>query len=127
MPRRSLSEIEEFIHAQADRMRANATPEEALLMKILPKGWQHQYPMILLGPRKKVWPIIFDAYLPTAKVAVELDGKMHKSGPDGRRDRMCAFNGIQVLRYANKRLWKEGELRKIVDEIQTAVRGRLGQ
>jgi very-short-patch-repair endonuclease len=130
MPRRSLSEIEAFLHAQADRMRANPTDDEALLRKhllVYPTGWSFQYPMILLGVRGKVHGVIFDFLHLPAKVAVELDGRQHKAGPDGRRDRAAAHNGILTLRFTNQRIRKKGELPKILEEIQTAVQGRLGQ
>jgi len=126
MPKRSLSEIEAFLHAQADRMRANPTPEELILLRAPREqtGWHFQYPMILLGVRGKVHGAIFDfLHLPT-KVAVELDGRQHKAGPDGRRDRAAAHNGILTLRYANQRIRKKGELPKILEEIEAVVRQR---
>lgn len=123
-----------FIVAQAARLRDEATPEELMLadalaggrdavisgksIGYLQNGWYFQYPMQLRGARGKLWDVIFDFYHVNGSLAVELDGRGHKAGHDARRDRVCEFNEIQVLRFKNPRIHKD--LEAVVAEINQA-------
>jgi very-short-patch-repair endonuclease len=127
MPR-SLAEIEAFLYAQADRLYAERTPEERIMCERLGAGhftgdWRCQYPMILLGVRGKVHGVVFDFYHPQAKLALELDGKHHKKGPDARRDRAALFNGIKTLRHQNTSI--HNDLASVLAEITETVKERL--
>lgn len=124
MPR-SLAEIEEFLWARSDALSRNPTHSEEILRLYLPfgNGWIFQHPMILVGPRGKVHGVIFDFYHEASKTAVELDGRQHKKGPDGRRDRAAANIGILTLRFPNKRI--ERDLPAVIKEIEQTVKERL--
>ena len=84
----------------AQELRKNMTPEEKHLwydfLKYLPVTVKRQY---------VVENYILDFFIPTANIAIELDGSQHYE-PDARdadrkRDDVLAQVGIKVLRYDN--------------------------
>ena len=84
----------------AQELRKNMTPEEKHLwydfLKYLPVTVKRQY---------VVENYILDFFIPTANIAIELDGFQHYE-PDARdadrkRDDVLARVGIKVLRYDN--------------------------
>ena len=104
-------------------MRRNPTPAEVQILRSAPAlGLWFQFPVKLVGPRGRVKFEIFDFYHPVKQVAVEVDGGYHKrtKGPDARRDRMCAFNDIRVVRVTNKEAMDGSALEKIRAAISLA-------
>ena len=81
-------------------LRKNMTPEEKHLwydfLKYLPMTVKRQYVVV---------NYILDFFIPTANIAIELDGSQH-SEPEARkadqeRDRDLLSMGIKTLRYTN--------------------------
>jgi hypothetical protein len=125
--RRSLEDLLAFVTARAMYLTVHATPEECLLRDAFLGArpqWCFQYPIVLKGARAKAFPLIFDFYCPSLKLAIELDGRQHEKhkGHDARRDRACRFNGIEVMRFTNKCIHKD--LEAVLEEINDVVRGR---
>ena len=84
----------------AQKLRKSMTPEEKHLwydvLKRLPMGVKRQY---------SIGQYIVDFYIPSKKIAIELDGIQHKlkehKQADAERDQYLASWGIRVLRYSN--------------------------
>lgn len=107
--RRSEAELWTFVRARADELRRNPTKAESLLRDALGPEWIFQQGVVLKGPRGKLHPVIFDFVPKRGMVAVEVDGSSHrkKKGHDARRDRVCRFNGIRVIRLTNRQVEKD--------------------
>lgn len=84
----------------AQELRKNMTPEEKHLwydfLKALPVSVKRQ---------KNIENYILDFYIPSAKIAIELDGSQHYTPEhrlaDTQRDARLESYGIKVLRYLN--------------------------
>ena len=108
---------------RARRLRREMTLPEVLL-------WQALRRKALAGLRFRkqhaIGRCVLDFYLPSARLAVEVDGRAHdmggNPGRDARRDAWLAVRGVRVLRVAaadvldEERL--EGVLRMIVEEAR---------
>ena len=55
--------------------------------------------------QKPMSGFILDFYCPAARLAVELDGPLHRRAYDARRDRVLAGYGILTLRFKNQELF----------------------
>jgi very-short-patch-repair endonuclease len=114
--------------ARARRLRRELSLPEALLWRALRRRalgglrFRKQHPMS---------HCVLDFYLPSARLAVEVDGQAHdrdgNSQRDARRDAWLARRGIRVLRVAAGDVLdetrREGVLRWIAEEAQA----RLGR
>ena len=86
--------------SNSQELRKNMTKEEKHLwydfLKLLP---------IPVKRQKNIDNFILDFYIPSAKIAIELDGSQHFSDDnkayDKERDRKIASYGIKILRYLN--------------------------
>ena len=86
-------------------LRNNMTPEEKHLwydfLKKLPMTVKRQHP---------IEGYIVDFYIPSAKLAIEIDGSQHESAENAKSDaeRDEALNSweIEVMRFSNRRINK---------------------
>jgi len=69
---------------------------------------------------------ILDFYCPRLKLAIEVDGSVHRMWPDARKDQALAERGIRVLRFSNRYVldFCPRVMRRILAEI-SAVGGGL--
>ena len=85
----------------SQNLRKNMTPEEKHLwydfLRLLP---------ITVKRQKIIENYILDFYVPSSKIAIELDGIQHgfdeNKRSDDERDNFLRSKGIVVLRYSNK-------------------------
>ncbi len=92
----------------AQILRKNMTPEERHLwydfLKKLPITVKRQY---------NIENYILDFFIPSAKIAIELDGSQHYEpearSADKERDNRLSLYGIKVLRYNNLDIKKNFE------------------
>ena len=88
------------LRRNARTLRKNMTKQERKLwydfLKTLP---------VTVKRQELIGRYIADFYIPSAKIAIELDGSQHFEDEslayDRERDRFFAARGIQVLRYPN--------------------------
>jgi len=104
-------------------LRNSLTVAEAVLWKYL-KG--RQLSGMKFRRQSSVGPYIVDFFCPKKRVVVELDGAPH-FGPaagdyDDRRTRYLEERGIKVIRFENKRLYKD--LEAVLEEIRNALNER---
>jgi len=104
-------------------LRNSLTVAEAVLLKHL-KG--RQLDGMKFRRQSSVGPYIVDFFCPEKRVVVELDGARH-FGPaagdyDDRRTRYLEERGIQVIRFENRRLYKD--LEGVLEEIRKALSER---
>ena len=86
-------------------LRNNMTPEEKHLwydfLKKLPMTVKRQHP---------IEGYIVDFYIPSAKLAIEIDGSQHESAEnaksDAERDEVLNSWEIEVMRFSNRRINK---------------------
>ncbi len=86
-------------------LRNNMTPEEKHLwydfLKKLPMTVKRQHP---------IEGYIVDFYIPSAKLAIEIDGSQHESAAniksDAERDEALNSWEIEVMRFSNRRIHK---------------------
>jgi very-short-patch-repair endonuclease len=91
-------------------LRATLTPAEAKLWQYIKNKqiggykWRRQH---------QIGKYILDFYCPTAKLAIELDGKHHftidGTNADEIRTEYLQTIGITVIRFENKELWENPE------------------
>lgn len=66
-------------------------------------------------------PYILDFYCSTARLAIEIDGRLHEnerqSRHDEQRDRWLANHGIRVLRIAAADVLRDGTLEHVLTHI----------
>ena len=67
-------------------------------------------------------PYILDFYVPSAKLAVEIDGEGHVPEHDARRDAFLTAAGVRVLRFAAADILSEDALEAVVRAIIEAAR-----
>lgn len=85
-------------------------------------GFGLEYEAIARTKNGGEYPRRFDFFHEAAKLAIEVDGPIHKKqrGRDRRRDTRFATDGIATLRFSNKRALTETEA--VLDEIRSALR-----
>ena len=91
--------------SNARTLRKNMTPEEKHLwydfLKKLPMTVKRQHP---------IEGYIVDFYIPSAKLAIEIDGSQHESAAnaksDAERDEVLNSWEIEVMRFSNRRINK---------------------
>lgn len=109
---RSKTDIHTLPHLSEYRkgLRKNLTPAEAAFWNLVKNS--------KLDGRKfrrqhSVGNYILDFYCPSEKIAVELDGEVHFTGPSTLNDRSRRLyiesQGIRVIRFENKRVFEETE------------------
>jgi 16S rRNA (guanine527-N7)-methyltransferase len=108
---------------KAQRHRDTATPQERLLWTLLSGRKLGGYRFRRQHP---VGPYVLDFYCPDARLAVELDGDQHgrEGAPerDAIRDRLLAEEGIEVLRFWNHELGRDGV--DVADAVLARLRER---
>lgn len=122
--KRTPTETEAFVNAQAERMRREPTPFESKLYEHLrPLGFLAQWPVFGETKNGGKWMYICDFYSPSG-VIVEVDGPYHKKqkGRDRRRDTRLREAGIVTLRYTNKEV--DDHVEDVVAGIKTALEDR---
>ena len=103
----------------SQKLRKNMTPEEKHLwydfLKLLP---------VTVKRQKIIENYILDFYVPSVKIAIELDGIQHgfdeNKKSDDERDNFLRSKGIVVLRYSNK------DINFDFNNVCRDILGRLG-
>jgi very-short-patch-repair endonuclease len=103
------SEIKSIVH----KLRCNLTPSEKILWqnlrerKLLGRKFIHQSAIIYENNKDEYFFYVPDFYCREEKLAVELDGKIHKNQieRDQHRDEILNAYGIKVLRFKNEELY----------------------
>ena len=117
------SEIKE----KASKLRNNPTYEEKLLWNYLRKQKQkgqkflRQHPIIYERSGSEYFCFIPDFYCSKLKLAIELDGEIHKStvAHDLKRDEILKSMGIKILRIKNEELI---DIEKVLNKIEGAMK-----
>lgn len=109
--------------AAADNRRIDPTPAEAELERILSAVGGGA----LAGEFRREWPIgdwVVDFYLPTVRLAIEVDGGYHRALSRRRADltkrRDLEARGIVVLRLANAEVF--GDRERLLTRLRAAWR-----
>ena len=108
----------------SQELRRNMTREEKHLwydfLKLLPVSVKRQ---------KNIENYILDFYIPSAKLAIELDGSQHYTAEhraaDKERDAVLASYGIKTLRYLNSDV--NGRFDAVCRDIENNINSRLGE
>ena len=114
------------IKARATELRKNPTSAEKLLwlnlrkQKLIGKKFLRQHPIIYESRNNEHFFFIPDFYCASAKLAVELDGKIHDKTVDKdiNRDTILNSMGIRVLRIKNEDL---KDLDTVIEKIKLAL------
>lgn len=109
MPRRSPSELSEYLGVNAMTLRANPTKAEtAVRAQLAALGFWFQYPKMWHTKNGGYGGAIFDFYHPEALLVVEIDDASHKrrAGRDRRRDTRFGVEGLKTLRFSNREALK---------------------
>ena len=96
------------------------TPNAQKLRREMTKEERHLwYDFLKKAPfevkrQKPIGHYIADFYIPCARLVVELDGNQHGDDEDqvekdARRDQFMTENGLRVLRFPNREIWKNFE------------------
>ena len=128
MPRRSPSELSEYLGVNAMALRANPTKAEtAVRAQLAELGFWFQYPKMWETKNGGYGGAIFDFYHPGAALIVEIDGGSHKrkAGRDRRRDTRFGVEGIETVRFTNRETLKNPEA--VVGEVEVWVQKRLAR
>jgi len=114
-----------FAHAR--RLRREMTLPEIVLWRALRRKaleglrFRKQHPM---------GGFVLDFYLPSARLAVEVDGEAHDRGDrperDARRDAWLAARGVAVLRFPAREVLDEEGLESVLMAIAEAARSQTG-
>ena len=97
------SNYRKWVHDRADEMRANPTLSEKIFRcwanKVLNTDVEFQYPIEI---NNKYY--ILDFYLPVLRIAVEVDGGVHRTQKekDTIRDKHLSSIGIETIRIPNE-------------------------
>lgn len=87
-----------LLQTNARRLRRNLTPHERSLWQFLRsrklRGYKFRRQAIVVGS-------IVDFYCPKLKLVIELDGSLHDTEADARRDQALRAHGLTVLRFPN--------------------------
>jgi len=114
------------IKKKATELRKQPTGAEALLWLNLRKRkfegmkFLRQHPIIYERDGNEHFFFIPDFYCAEAKLAVELDGPIHKRSVehDAHRDEILNAHGIRVLRIKNEEL---KDIEKVLDKIKGII------
>ncbi len=107
-------------------MRLEPTKAEAKAWEFLkPMGFFQQFTEGFYSVKGKLWGVVLDFYHAGAKLAVEIDGPIHKrhKGHDGRRDRLLAYHDILTLRFSNADVLKAHAY--VADQVREVIEERL--
>ena len=112
-------EYEKKLKSVAQHLRREMTPEEKHLwydfLKKLP---------VTVKRQKTVNRYILDFYIASAKLAIEIDGRQHKTrehiAEDAERDMTLSDMGVTVLRYSNE------DIKKRFNTVKNDILYRLG-
>jgi very-short-patch-repair endonuclease len=107
----------------ARRLRNNPTPEEKLLWdflrkdKVLQKRILRQHPIIFESNANEHFFYIPDFYCASAKVIIEVDGRIHdyQKDRDQHRDEILKHFGLRILRIKNEEL---SNISEVIIKIQ---------
>ncbi|MEM9996594.1 MAG: endonuclease domain-containing protein [Bacteroidota bacterium] len=93
------------------RLRVQVTTAEATLWQLLRL---RRAGGLKFRRQHGIGPYIVDFYCPKARVAVEVDGRVHddpaRAESDAARQRAIESLGIQVLRFSNEEVLGQGDL-----------------
>jgi very-short-patch-repair endonuclease len=107
---RSPAERSAFLEAQA--ADHEPTPaEEAMAALLLEMGVKYRFQLVMTN-WKNGKGVILDFALPEdgiPETCIEVDGREHRPGPDGRRDRALAMLGIKTVRVRNQDILEDRE------------------
>ena len=114
------------IKARAKELRKNSTKAEKLLWENLRKRklngekYLRQHPLIYESSKNEYFFFIPDFYCSEIKLAIELDGAIHKSTimKDKNRDEIINSMGIRVLRIKNEELM---DMEAVLSKIRNAM------
>lgn len=126
--RRSDAEREQFLSAAAQEARDNLTPEQRIVWDRV-KDWGFVLEHEAWGATKNGgrYPYRIDIYHPKLKLAVEIDGRHHKTrlkGRDRRRtSRLRYAEGIEVIRLTNREVI--ADTAGSIERIRLAMDDRL--
>ena len=112
-------EYDKNLKSVAQHLRREMTPEEKHLwydfLKKLP---------VTVKRQKTVNRYILDFYIASAKLAIEIDGRQHKTrehiAEDAERDMTLSDMGVTVLRYSNE------DIKKRFNTVKNDILYRLG-
>lgn len=112
-------EYDKKLKSVAQHLRREMTPEEKHLwydfLKKLP---------VTVKRQKTVNRYILDFYIASAKLAIEIDGRQHKTrehiAEDAERDMTLSDMGVTVLRYSNE------DIKKRFNTVKNDILYRLG-
>jgi very-short-patch-repair endonuclease len=104
---------------RASVLRSNPTPAEARLWERLRGS--------ALGVRflrqEPTFGYVPDFVSPEAMLIVEVDGRHHSRGTDGRRDRNLTHRGYRILRFSNDEVFLD--LERVLSIVTAEVAKRL--
>ena len=114
-------ELRDQLIEQARQMRAEPTSAEAHLWKELRK---RQVGGFKFRRQHIIHIFIVDFYCPEARLAVEIDGPVHRKQVEYDREREICLKemGYQVLRFCNENVFGETEL--VIADIYDACMKR---
>jgi very-short-patch-repair endonuclease len=105
---------------QRKKLRNSSTAAEAVLWTYLKKS---QLDGKKFRRQESVGPYIVDFFCPESRVIVELDGAPHfepgAAEYDARRTEYMKERGIRVVRFENKRIYKNVEA--VLEEIRSSL------
>lgn len=116
----------QIINEQTRTLRKNSTPAEKILWeklrnrKFLNYKFYRQYPVIYDIEGKETF-FVLDFYCHKKKIAIEVDGEIHKSriNEDKRRDEILNKLGIEVIRFTNRQV--EENLNDTLNKLKTIL------
>jgi very-short-patch-repair endonuclease len=116
------SELKEI----ARKFRNNPTPEEKLLWSYLRNDqinglrFLRQHPIIYESVRNEHYFFIPDFYCSSAKLVIEVDGKVHdyQKDRDHHRDEILRAKGLRILRIKNEEL---KVIHKVLKKIRNVI------
>lgn len=127
LPKRRKPRSPQQLEGYALLLRKNMTRAEARLWSVLRKKqrtWQHKF-----APQVPVNGYIPDFYCESLKLAVEIDGKVHRRKDVKRNDkirtRRLNKNGITVIRFRNDQVFSM--LHVIMDILSRAAQSPSSQ
>lgn len=110
-----------YRHQRAGEMRRDPTPQERKMMPVLDAlGFKFQFDT----DDKQ----ILDFFHEAANVCIEIDGRHHRKGPDGRRDRrLRRLYGTHTIRIRNAEVdeWGVEEASAFVVKLVELMNERL--
>ena len=115
------------VHNRKDReairkkLRSNMTPAEAALWRSL----QRSRLGMKFRRQHSVGPFVLDFYCPEFKLAIELEGQIHRDPVrqeyDAERHAYLVSQGIRILYFENRIVFENGDA--VRESIQAAAKG----